>query len=431
MAPKVVLEMKRAAKYIIVAILGWQVRRLRKKHDFKIIGITGSIGKTSTKFAIASVLAQKYRVRFQEGNYNDLSSVPLIFFAQDMPSLFNPLAWAKVIFKNEKLLRAPYKFDFVILELGTDGPGQIGRFGRYLQLDMAVVTAISAEHMEHFIALDYVAREELSVSDFSESILINSDLCDLKYLDRLEDFMTYGQTDADYTFLGKKKTDNNYEIDVINANRQILHTKIELTSKVQLWSVVAAVAVGHQFDLTKSELLKGVGAIRTVSGRMQGLNGIKNSLIIDESYNSSPDAVKQALDNLYEFKSPQKIAVLGSMNELGDLSPEAHRQIGLYCDPKKMDLLITIGKDANDYAAEAARNKGCQVKTFDNPYAAGNYLREFIKEDAVVLVKGSQNGVFAEETIKIILVDPEDKSKLVRQNPEWLKIKQKQFRDKS
>jgi UDP-N-acetylmuramoyl-tripeptide--D-alanyl-D-alanine ligase len=138
-------------------------------------------------------------------------------------------------------------------------------------------------------------------------------------------------------------------------------------------------------------------------------------------------ALKLALDSLYEIKAPQKIAVLGNMNELGKYSETTHTEIGTYCDPKQLDLVVTIGPDANKYLAPAAEAKGCSVKIFENPYDAGTFLKPLIKKGAVILVKGSQNKVFAEETIKSLLANPADESKLVRQSQEWLNKKQKAF----
>ncbi|HEX5797147.1 MAG TPA: cyanophycin synthetase, partial [Candidatus Saccharimonadales bacterium] len=199
-------------------------------------------------------------------------------------------------------------------------------------------------------------------------------------------------------------------------------------AKTQLFSICAAVAVAHELDLTEPLIQKGIKAIRPANGRMRVLEGINSSVIIDDTYNASPDAVKTALDTLYENKAPQKIAVLGNMNELGRFSPDAHSKVGEYCDPKQLDMVLTIGPDANRYLAAAAKKQGCEVETFDNPYAAADFLKEAIRPQALILAKGSQNGVFAEETVKQILADSRDVSKLVRQEPHWLKIKAKQFK---
>jgi UDP-N-acetylmuramoyl-tripeptide--D-alanyl-D-alanine ligase len=161
---------------------------------------------------------------------------------------------------------------------------------------------------------------------------------------------------------------------------------------------------------------------------MRRLVGINNSTIIDDTYNASPEAVSAALKTLYRLDAPQKIAVLGNMNELGKFSAEAHRQIGEQCDPKQLDLVVTIGPDANKYLAPAAEKKGCKVGTFSDPYQAGEFVKLQIKPGALVLVKGSQNKVFAEEAVKTLLADPVDASKLVRQSRYWMKIKAKNFK---
>lgn len=399
--------MKKVAKAIVVSVLAWQLRRLRAKNQFKIIGIAGSIGKTSTKLAIASVLSQKYKVKFQNGNYNDLVTVPLIFFGQPLPSLFNPFGWLKVFMINETLIRKPYPFDIVITELGTDGPGQIARFSKYLKLDIGVITAISPEHMENFQDLDAVAGEELEIAKLSGQLFVNTDLCAEKYLKTVATKYTAYSDDA----------------------VQFINDKV--ISKTQIFSASAALAVGRELGLNKQQLEAGIRSIKPVSGRMQLLKGINNSTIIDDTYNSSPEAVKEALNTLYSFNSAQKIAVLGSMNELGKFSADAHSDIGNYCDPKELHTLITIGHDANKYLAAVAEKKGCIVEKFDDPYEAGEYLKEIVEQNAVILAKGSQNGVFAEEIIKYILADSKDRTHLVRQSPQWLKIKNKQFNRKN
>lgn len=395
--------MKKLAKTVVAKVLGYQVRRLTRKNDLKVIAIAGSIGKTSTKLAITAVLKAGMAVRYQDGNYNDLVSVPLVFFGQPMPSLFNPLAWLAVFWRNEKQLQRRYPYEAVVLELGTDGPGQIQKFKSYLNLEIGVVTAITPEHMEYFANLDEVAKEELAISEFSSLILANEDLCGAKYLKNLPQLLTYGIKDS---------TDYN----------------LASVSKAEQYSILAASAVAHKLGMQPSDIQKGLKNIRPVPGRMQKLKGIKDSTIIDDSYNSSPEAVKLALDTLYEFESPQKIAVLGNMNELGDYAKAAHEEIGNYCDPKQLELVVTIGPEANKYLAASAEAKGCKVQRFDSPYEAGEYIKTIVKSGAVILVKGSQNKVFAEETIKSLLADPSDATKLVRQSPDWMKIKKKAFR---
>ena len=421
--------MKKFAKNIVANILGWQVRRLKNKNDFKIVGVVGSIGKTSTKFAIANILSEAKKVRFQQGNYNDIVSVPLVFFNQEMPSLINIFSWIKVFIANEAIIKKPYNFEVVVLELGTDGPGQIERFANYVHCDIAVVTALSPEHMEYFKDLDSVAKEELSVSKFSDKLVINSDLCNEKYYSNIKNkLITYGKN---------AKVDNRILKPVFsNDGSSFEVNNIKFTMNAlgigEIYSATSAYCVAKLFNVEDVKIQNAVKSIEPVNGRMKRLKGLNKSLIIDDTYNASPVAVIASLEMLYNLKAEYKIAVLGNMNELGELSKSSHEEVGLFCNPKKVDLIITIGVDANKYLAPKALSKGCRVKSFDNPYDAGDFLKdELIKinKNIVVLAKGSQNGVFAEETVKIILENPEDANQLVRQSEYWLNIKKSMFKE--
>jgi UDP-N-acetylmuramoyl-tripeptide--D-alanyl-D-alanine ligase len=390
-------------------ILGYQVRRLCKKNQIKVIGVVGSIGKTSTKLAIAEVLKSQFRTRSQEGNYNHLITAPLVFFGEQTPSLFNPLAWIAVFWRNQRQLSRPYPYDIVVLELGTDGPGQIIEFKKYLNLEIGVVTAIAPEHMEFFNSIDEVAKEELSIQKFATLILANKDLCSDNFLKNVSQLLTYSvKTQADYV---PKK----------------LGIDLEAKTTAEQYSLLAAATVASKMGVQSDIIKASLATIQPFAGRMQKLQGIHGSIIVDDSYNSSPEAVKLALNSLYEMKAPQKIAVLGNMNELGDYSKGAHEEIGKLCDPKQLELVVTIGPDANEYLAPTAQANGCQVQKFDSPYKAGEYIRPLVKKNAAILVKGSQNRVFAEETIKSLLANPADSQKLVRQSPAWLKKKNKAF----
>src|SRR5579862_1199070 len=337
--------MKRLAKKAVAAVLGFQIRRLYKKNNFKVVAVAGSIGKTSTKLAIADVLKAGFKVQHQEGNYNDLVTVPLVFFGEKIPKLFNPFSWLAVFWRNEKQIRRNYPYEIVVLELGTDAPGQIKQFKSYLKLEIGVVTAITPEHMQFFSSLDEVAKEELSVSQFSSLVLANRDLCAEEYLSAVPQLVTYALKEpADY---GPSK---------------LLDAKDK--SEAEKYSLLAAIAVAQKLGMPAEDIPKGIKNIKPVPGRMQQLVGIKNSTIIDDTYNSSPEAVKLALDYLYAIKAPQKIAILGNMNELGKYSEAAHTEIGSLCDPKQLDLVVTIGPDANKYLAQVAEAKGCDVQKF-------------------------------------------------------------------
>lgn len=422
--------MRNLAKKMVATVLGWQVRRLRRKNNFKIVAVTGSIGKTSTKLAIARVLGQKYKVQFQEGNYNDIVSVPLIFFGRSLPGIYNPFAWLVAFLGNERALRQHYPYEVVVVELGTDAPGQIKQFKKYIDADIAVITAITPEHMEFFEDLGAVAKEELSVTQFSQRVLANKDLIPPEYLEDLaEQVVSYGvKTQAEIRMVNVKFDDQNASFDIIHGPTTIVHAQHEQITEPQLYSICAAAAVGGSLGMSPADIEKGIRAIKPVAGRMRHLEGLKGSLIIDDTYNASPEAMRGALDTLYRLKATSKIAILGNMNELGGYSQREHHMIGEYCDSRELSVVITLGPDANKYLAPAAEAKGCNVKRFDSPYEVGNYLKSVLSPGTVVLAKGSQNKVFAEEAVKILLANPRDASKLVRQSKEWLKIKRKSFK---
>ncbi len=412
---------KKIARSVVVAI-SWRItRRYISRNNIALVGVVGSVGKTGTKRAIAHVLSSHKRVAWQEGNYNDLVSVPLVVFGLSMPSLFNPFAWILIFLKmvSATSKNAP---DVAVLELGTDGPGQITAFGRYLQLDYAVVTAISHEHMEFFGSLQNVAEEELSVIDFASKLYVAQPA--LTFIPNPPmNLSSYGNS---------KESDIWYES---ASNKLKIHTSTEtittvpqLSGEHQFAALAIAAEIATQLSVPSEKITAAIASLQSMPGRMNVLTGKDSSVVIDDTYNSSPDAVIKALEYLYGLPQKHKIAVLGNMNEMGGHSLELHRLIARSCDPKQLKLLITIGKDANAVLAPEARERGCMVQQFDSPYAIGKFLQAQDLKDTAILFKGSQNGVFLEEAVKLLLED-NDTQRLVRQSNYWIKRKRKQFKD--
>lgn len=418
---------KALGRAIICYLLSAQVRRLRQRNSFSVVAVAGSVGKTSTKLAIARLLQVSRRVLWQEGNYNDPVTVPLIFFDRTQPNIFNVFAWLKILAQNEATLRKPYPYQIVVVELGTDAPGFITQFS-YLHPELVVITAVTAEHMEYFGTLDAVAREELSALNFSKRALVNVDDTPAEYLADRE-YVSYG-LQAKATYHASKRNTKGIHGQTVTfhlGEEDTFSLTIPLLGDHGAKIAVAAAATAHMVGLPLDDIQKGVAEISAFAGRMQILEGIMGCTIIDDTYNSSPVAAKAALDVLQSGEAPQRIAIMGSMNELGAYSPEAHREVGEHCDPSKLDWVITIGPDAKEYLAPIARERGCQVRTFLDPYKAGRFVKKQLKEGAVILAKGSQNRVFAEEALKILLADKHDEVKLVRQSNHWMTIKRRQF----
>ncbi len=414
-------------------LLELQVKRYFKKHsDIKLIVVTGSVGKTSTKNAIATVLKQKYRVRVQAGNHNVHLSVPLALLDVPYPeNIRSPWQWLKVLLLMQGRINKDKSTDIIVQELGTDAPGDIPHFGTYLKPDIAVVTAVSPEHMESFKTIDLVAQEELSIAAFSNLTIINRD-------DISEQYAQYAQTSvidtygtggvAEYRYLVEDgMAGQGFNGKFISPEFGELSAKLQLVGEHNIRSAVAAGCVAAKLGLSSADIKKGLEEITPSPGRMQLLRGVENSILIDDTYNSSPLATSAALKTLYSFTAPQRIAILGSMNELGETSASAHEQLGALCDPTLLTFVVTIGTEAEEYLAPAAMKRGCQVRSFNNPYEAGAFVHKVLEPGAVILAKGSQNGVFAEEALKILLHSTYDEEKLVRQSSIWLEKKQQQF----
>ena len=424
--------MKNYFKDQLAKIFIRQAKKIIKKHNPLIVVVVGSVGKTSTKFAIEKVLSQKYRVQFQSGNYNVPLSLDFVVTGQTLPNLYNPFAWLKAWLNGQKYIYKNYPYDVLLLELGTDKPGDIIEFKKILTADVAVVSAVSEEHMENFDSLEKVAEEELSVAQFSKEIVINADDTKKDFINLFvpEDVSTlsFGYTGrVDYKLHSKRTSHQSFNMIVNTPSQKNITTTVEVAAKHGLKPVAAAIAVADILGLSNKQIIKGINNISPAPGRMSVYEGINNTIIIDDTYNSSPLATEAALNAIYEMKAPQRIVILGSMNELGAVSKVAHQNIGKLCKPEKLDLVITLGEEANNFIATEAESMGCKVIRTADPVKAGKVAEQNLVEGAIILAKGSQNGVFAEEAVKQLLANPKDLENLVRQNDFWMNIKAEQF----
>ncbi|MET0980005.1 MAG: UDP-N-acetylmuramoyl-tripeptide--D-alanyl-D-alanine ligase [Candidatus Saccharimonadales bacterium] len=415
-------------KKIIQAKLERYVVAYFKKHpEVKLVVVAGSVGKTSTKHAVATLLSRRYRVAMHEGNHNTHLSAPLAILGIEYPENIKSLkAWWMVFKAARARIKAPTGTDVIVQEIGADHPGDIAHFGTYLRPHIAIVTAVTAEHMEFFKTMDAVAKEELTAANFSELAIINRDDIDGKYVEFLNNanLDTYGTTAAaEYRFETQNFTpENGYEGIVMTPEYEPFSASIKVVGEHSLRPVMGAVAVAVKMGLTSEEIASGLKLIKAVPGRMNILNGQKNTMIIDDTYNSSPIAASAALQALYGIQAPQRIAILGDMNELGLTSAEEHEKLGKLCDPNLLSWVVTIGEHAGKELAPAAKLRGCQVRSFDKAIDAGAFVHSVIEEGAVILVKGSQGGIYAEEAVKI-LCNLNETDELVRQSPAWLEKK--------
>lgn len=400
--------------------------------EVKLIAVVGSVGKTSTKRAVADLLSLRYRVRMHDGNHNSDISAPLAILGIEYPSnIRNPLEWRRVFQAAKLRVEQPADVDVIVQELGTDKPGEIAAFGKYLVPEIALVTAITPEHMEFFGSIENVAKEEMAVSNYAKFVLINRDDVEGRFADyeTNPNFSTYGTTGAaEYRFEQQDFTvDDGYRGTVIAINHDPFAATIKVVGEHSLRPVMGAVAVGMIMGLTGQDIVTGLARIRPVPGRMNVLRGIQGTMIIDDTYNSSPAAAAAAIQTLYSFNdAPQRIAVLGDMRELGATSQMEHEKLGAMCDPNMLDWVVLVGPECEKYLAPAARSRGCQVHVARNAIDAGRFVRSVTEDGAVILAKGSQNTIYLEETVKI-LCDMTEDVELVRQSPEWQKKKNEYF----
>jgi UDP-N-acetylmuramoyl-tripeptide--D-alanyl-D-alanine ligase len=406
------------------------VRRYFRKHpEVKLVVVAGSVGKTSTKVAIATVLSERFKVRLHEGNHNSELSAPLAILGVEYPSsIRDPRAWLRVFSAARERVNGPTDIDVIVQEIGTERIGEIPRFGRYLHPDIAVVTAVSPEHMNEFHTVDNVAQEELTAANFSKTALINRDDIDGVYAKYLTNpnVNTYGTSgSAEYHFVESDFTlDDGHKGDFVALEwDEPIAVTIKVIGEHNIRPAVAAGAVGVKLGMSATEIAEGLAKVHAVPGRMNLLRGFEDTILLDDTYNSSPLAVSMALQTLYKLSVPQRIAVLGSMNDMDNVSEAEHTAIGKLCDPNQLAWVITVGDEAEKYLAPAARARGCQVKSFKTAVQAGAFVRQVMESGAAILFKGSQADIFLEEAVKVILLSVEDQKQLVRQSPAWLKEK--------
>lgn len=399
----------------------------------RLVVVAGSIGKASTKVAIATVLSGHFRVRLNEDDLNNNLSVPMSVLGIDYPeNTKSILAWLDVLRAAKKRINDPTDVDVIVQELSCDRIGQMQQFSQYLNPNIGVITAVSPEHMEFFKTIDAVAEEQLSLANFSKIALINRDDIEGKYAKYISNSKidTYGtNAAAEYYFISQK-----YSID---GGHEGQFTAPELTNNISanihvvgehtLRPAIAAGAVAVKLGMSTSDISSGLAKIRPIPGRMNMLRGVKDTIIIDDTYNSSPLAADSSLRALYQIDAPQRIAVLGSMNELGEISESEHKKLGELCNANELAWVITVGYMAEKFLAPAAQGRGCKVKSFRNSVLAGKFVKSIIEQGAVILFKGSEGNIFLEEAVKEVLLSSDDEPQLVRQSSEWLAKKSKYF----
>lgn len=402
-----------------------------KKYKPKIVGITGSVGKTSAKVAADLVLSAKFKVRSNQKNYNNEIGVPLTIIGAEAggKSVFK---WLGVFLKWLAIIILPVRYpEIIILEMGVDRPGDMEYLLNLVPVDVGIMTNISGSHLEFFKTLENILEEKgkiIKKLPADGAAILNSDD---------EKIMSFkGQASAPvYTFGFSEKAQFKAENISFSEEMSGIYFRLNYEGKsvpVRLKHVLAdylvyaalsAVAVGIHFKINLVDIAAALEKFSPLPGRMKLIPAIKKSYVIDDSYNASPTSVLAALKILEKISPKRKLVVLGDMLELGAEEEKGHRAIGKKVFEMKADLFFAIG-DRMESAVKELRSLGYpeeKIFYFDNQEMLGRKLQEEIQEGDLILVKGSQ-GMRMEKVVEEIMGEPQRKEELLcRQDASWKK----------
>lgn len=421
-------------KRVITYLLTLEARAVLWRYRPKIIAVTGSLGKTTTKDAIFAAISQGASVRKSEKSFNSDIGVPLSILGLEN-AWRNPLLWVANLARGlmRTMGKSPYP-EWLILEIGADRPHDISRIARWLKPDIAIITGVPEipVHVEYFRSPEELAREKISLAEHMReggTLILNGDDERMSKLCAEFSPITFG--------FGKHNRFVATHHGILYEKGRAVGTRFRLAKggsglpvsiygalgRARTYAALAAFAVGDLVGVDPAGVAQALAEWVPPPGRMRVLPGVHGSTIIDDTYNSSPAAALSALDTLKEVKAIRRIAVLGDMLELGRFTSDAHRQVGARA-AQTADTLITVGFRSRA-TGEAALDRGmpdASIREYEHGESrrAGAELREELREGDVILVKGSQS-MRMERTVEELIAEPERASDLlVRQDPEWL-----------
>jgi UDP-N-acetylmuramoyl-tripeptide--D-alanyl-D-alanine ligase len=431
--------MRKTIKKIIVTVLTLEARAVLKRYRPKIIAITGSVGKTSTKDAIFTVLSKCKSVRKSEKSFNSEIGLPLTILG--LPNAWNDIpSWIDNMFRGFLMIIWKHEYpQYLILEVGAGKPNDIKSVAKWLSPDVVVITRFPDKpvHVEFFGTAEKIIEEKSALAKALKPdgvLILNHDDEKVYALHGKANRRTvsYGMSEnatyrANYPMYLYKEHNNITIPEGINFKLEYNGNTFPVTLPYvvgmhYVGSALAALAVS---EVVGCELLPSINAVaeyHTPPGRLSLIEGVNNSVIIDDTYNASPVAMEAALDVLKEMKGARKIAVLGDMLELGKYTEEAHKEIG-YKIKGIADILVVVGPRAKYIADGAVEKKYAKknIQIFDTAQKTAAYLKEIVKEGDVILLKGSQ-GIRLERAVEAIMAHPEEKNELLcRQEKEWEK----------
>lgn len=357
----------------------------RSLYDIPVIGVTGSVGKTSTKDIIASVMATKYNVLKTEGNYNNEIGLPLTVLK----------------LKNH---------DALVLEMGMSAFGEISLLTDIAKPTTGVVTIIGSSHIGELGSRENILKAKLEILeglDKNGALIINNDN-DLLNLWNKENqdnhkHITYGienESILNANNIDIKENGSSFEIEV---NNKTYIVEVPVAGKHFIYNSLAAIAVGLENNIEMEKIIEGISNFSLTKRRMEIIKNSNNVTIINDCYNASYESVKAALEYISSLKANRKIAVLGDVLELGEFSKQMHQKMGEEVINNNIDILITVGKEAKTIASTVKnKSKNIKVYSFDNNIDASNLIKEQMKENDIILIKAS-NGMHFDEIVASLI----------------------------
>ncbi len=364
----------------------------RSKVKVPVIGITGSVGKTTTKEMVATVLEAKYKVLKTKGNWNSQIGV------------------ARMMLEFEE------DTEIAVIEMGMSEPGEMGRLVDISRPDVAIITNIGDSHIGNLGSREKIAFEKGHIIKYAHDsvyMFAGGDMRKMmenlpeEYVDVPENMIYYGTEEG-----GEDGADI-YADNIISDDEGVCFTyngneafdvRINLHGMHNVANAVIALAIGEKYGVSPEDAAKALAEYKPFSMRGEMINAGKLH-IVDDTYNASPDSIRSNLSALFEYeKSAPKVAVLGDVLELGEFSEDLHRGVGEfivkeYNKGNKLSMLITLGKETKYIKDEVAKNTDIKVFHADSCDDATDILLQNAKEGSYVLVKGSR-GMHMDEIVK-------------------------------
>lgn len=343
----------------------------RKQFHIPVIGITGSVGKTSTKEMISAVLSGKWKVHKTEGNFNNEIGLPLTLF------------------------KLKHSHEAAVIEMGMNHFGEIHNLTCSALPDVAVITNVGTSHIENLGSREGILKAKLEILDglHPDGLLILNGDNDL--LSTLRDLsvkpISYGLLPTNDYWAKEIRSEGDYTLATVISPRQTYQIRIKALGEHMVYNTLAALAVAEHFELTEAEIMCGLSSYEPAKMRMHVTTFENGLTVIDDTYNASPDSMKAALKVLRDYDSQgRKVAILGDMFEMGDFAPALHQEVGDFAAEVAIDVLIAVGELAK-HIYEGYKTKGIkEAYYFETKEAFIESLMHLIQKDDCVLFKASR-----------------------------------------